>query len=31
MANKPKAIKYDGTHSINVSFTNKDEIKNQVM
>ncbi|WP_228407709.1 hypothetical protein [Proteus cibi] len=28
MANKPKPIKYDETHSINVSVTNKDEIKN---
>ena len=27
MANKPRPIKYDDTHSINVSVTNKDEIK----
>lgn len=27
MANKPRPIKYDETHSINVSVTNKDEIK----
>ncbi|MEZ2793646.1 hypothetical protein [Proteus terrae] len=27
MANKPRPIKYDDTHSINVSITNKDEIK----
>ena len=27
MANKPKPIKYDETHSINVSVTNKGEIK----